>query len=376
MKRPKKSIIVLVATLMLLPMASVPLPGEEEFDPLNEERVIARRQRAQLRGFFMKKAGDASLPKTPISVELYNQAVDHYQRQDYELARLALAEAIIYDERNSFAYELLADIDYLDGNLEDARKGYREAFRIRPSGGLREKLEKMDREFHTEQAMSTYETEHFILKYDGALSDEEVTRVSGLLSATYDRLSEAFGHYFRQPVTVLLYSGEHFKEITELPHWITGVYDGKIRMPVYPVGFMEQEIQAIAAHEMTHAIVAQLSGGHAPAWINEGLAEYEEHQIRPEDPIVFRAAVKTNSLLPLEQLLTEEITTGKEDPLFANLFYAQSHHLVQYMVSRYGLFAIKRILAEFAHKKTSEEALYSILKLTPAQLEKEWKESF
>jgi len=349
------------------------LPAFGQDQETAAERLLERRQKTELMGFFLKNPDQAQLPQTPIAIELYNQAAGHFQRQDYDLARETLKDALRYDERNSFAYELLADIDYLESRLEKAKKNYRKAYVLRPSEDLRKKIEKLGREFQTEKDFKTYRDEKFILKHDGTLSEEAFTRIRTVLAETYKTISQDFGYYFKQPAIVLLYGAEDFRKITELPHWVSGVYDGKIRMPQSPAGLLGQDIRALAAHEMTHAFVAGMSGGDAPAWINEGLAEYQENKVKEQDLIVFRAAVKTKTLLSLDQLMNEEKLAEETDPLFANLFYVQSFRIVSYLVDRFGMFRIKQLLMEFAKGKDSNEAIWHVFKVSPEQLEKEWK---
>jgi hypothetical protein len=118
----------------------------------------------------------------------------------------------------------------------------------------------------------------------------------------------------------------------------------------------------------------EISRGKCPAWLNEGLAKYEEHKVEPKDLGVFRAAVKANALFPVASLFDQAKLLEVKDPLEAELFYEQSYSLVDYLIKRYGFFQIKKLLAAFSKGKDSFEALQDELKISPLELEEQWKQ--
>lgn len=337
--------------------------------------AIEKRQKVELLGFFLKDPKDAAFPKTNLAIQFYNQAVKHFEKNEYTLARQALKDSIAQEENNPLAYALLGEMDYLEQNLAGAKTHYETAYALGPTEALKQKLEKIREEIKVEKKLATYREQHFIIKYHGEERRFEGFELRELLRLTYRNLSQDFAYYFNHQIPVLLYDEDEFKQIVQQPHWVGGVYDGKIRMPAYKKGFGTQELAALTAHEATHAFVAAMSGRRAPAWINEGLAEYEENKIKENDLLVFRAAVKTNTLLPLDQLLAQNATASL-DPLRVNLFYEQSFHLVSYLVGRYGMFRLKKILSEFEKGKNSDEAIREVLKIPVSRLEKEWKATF
>ena len=353
---------------------AAPLQAEEKKTAVEE--AIERRQKVQLMSFFLKDPKDAVLPQTPLAIELYNEAVGYFQKQEYDLARQVLKDSLAQDNKNFFAYELLGDIDYLQQNLADAKANYEIAYNLQPTPELKKKLEKIQTEAPVEKKLATYAEEHFLIKYYNEKEKIVGFELRELLRTTYRNISQDFGYYFRHQVVVLLYDEEDFKKLTNLPHWVGGVYDGKVRMPMKRVGFGEDDLKAVTAHEMTHAFVAAMSEGKAPAWINEGLAQYEENKVREIDLLVFRSAVKTNTLLSLDQLLSHRVAVSEEDPLLVSLFYQESFHLARYLAGRYHLFALKQILAAFGKGKNSEEALEEVLHISTDRLEKEWRATF
>lgn len=340
------------------------------------ERAIEKRQEIQLMSFFLKDPKDAATPQTPFAVTLYNQAVQYFQSNDYDLARQSLKDSISYDDKNPFAYELLGDVDYLQQRLSDAKSGYEIAYALAPTEELKKKIEKVRDESRVEKKLSTYREQHFIIKYHNEDQSVEGFELRELLRGSYRDISKEFGYYFNHQVVVLLYDEDEFKQITDVPHWVGGLYDGKVRMPTSGKGFKEKELQALTTHEVTHAFIAAMSNRMAPAWINEGLAEYMENKVQKSDLIVFRSALKTDTLLPVDLLMSQSSSLSLNDPLMISLFYEESHQLVEYLVKRYGMFRVKQILQEFGKGKNSEEALREVLHISAKRLESEWKDTF
>ncbi len=340
------------------------------------EDILERRQKVQLKGFFIKDAKDAVLPEAPMAVTLYNQAVVFFQHQEYDLARQSLQDALQYDNANGFIYELLGDVDNLQQKLPDAKKNYEIAYNLNPRADTKQKLEKLGKEQNVVKKLATYKEEHFVIKYHKDQEKDKGFELRELLRTTYKKLSADFGYYFNRQVVVILYDEADFKQLSDLPHWAAGVYDGKVRMPINREGFTDQDLNALTAHEVTHAFVAGMSAERAPAWINEGLAQYQENKVKPIEMIVFESAVTTNTLLPLFELMKPGAVSKIKDPLLANLFYQQSFHLVSYLIKRYGMFMVKQMLQEYAKGKDSEEIIESKLRISSERLEREWKATF
>jgi tetratricopeptide (TPR) repeat protein len=373
--------LLLLAFCCLAPCLLHAAGPEDEEDGRPQEKtriqeIMERRQKVELMSFFLKDPKNASLPETPIAVQSYNQAVEFFQAHEYELAREAVEESLVYDKKNALAYELLGDINNLEEKLPQAKANYEIAYNLNPRPELKEKMEKLSGDVSVQKKFRTEQVEHFVIKYYREEESDRGFELKELLRSTYRQLSQDFAYYFRHKVVILLYDQADFKKIAGMPHWAAGLYDGKVRMPINRSGFSDIDLRALTAHELTHAFVASMSQGAAPAWINEGLAEYEEARIKKPDMIVFDSAVTTGTLMPLDQIMEKNVTEKLKDPLLISLFYEQSYHLVNYLIERYGMFKIKQILAEFGKGKDSEDAIREVLRISTERLEKEWKATF
>lgn len=335
---------------------------------------VEKRGRVEILRYFLGDPKGGGL-NVPVAIELYNQGVEFYEKREFALAREALQDSLARDPKNPLAHELLGDIAYNEQKLDEAHGHYAAALGLKSTQSVKDKLVKVERERKVESKLVTQQEEHFLIKYRGEERGLEGFELQEFLRTAYREVGQDFGYFFRQKVVVLLYDGEEFRSLIDLPHWSTGLYDGKIRLPAYQKGFTPKEIQKIMRHELTHAFISEMSRGKCPAWLNEGLAEYEEAKVVPLDPTVFQAAVKTNTLFSLVTLLARENLTQVTDPLEVSLFYQQAYHLVDYLVKQYGMFRIKKMIELFGQGKDSFEVIEEVIKISPVELEKRWKES-
>ncbi|HOW59436.1 MAG TPA: peptidase MA family metallohydrolase [Candidatus Omnitrophota bacterium] len=341
---------------------------------LNEQRQdpVERRQKIELEKFYYGNGKDNKAPKTPIAIGFYNDAVKFYEKGEYDLARQALNESLALVPRNALAYELLGEIENLQQNPERASEYYKKSYLMNPTPRVRKRIEQLQKEQRVDNKLDTYDEEHFIIKYRRGEQGYEGYWLKNMLRECYRQVSQDFGYFLNHKTVVLFYSRDEFNDVTGQEHWVGGLYDGKIRLPSYQQGFKEIDLRLAAIHELTHAFVAILSGMRAPAWIHEGLAQYEEAQIAPKDMLVFEAAVKTKALIPLNRLFSEKMDSKKKDKLEIMLFYQESYMLVHYLVKRYQMYRIKGMLIKFKEGKTVEEAVEETFGISVHQLEKEW----
>ncbi len=334
------------------------------------KEAVERRQKIEIERFLAGRGGKA--PVAPMAIELYNDAVKFFEKSEFEPARQALNDSLELEPQNALALELLGEIENLQQDFEKAEYYYKRSYLVSPSTRLRQKIEKIQKEHSVEKSLDTYDEEHFIIKYRKGEQGYEGYWLKNLLRDTYTLLSQDFGHYFNHKTAVLFYAGKEFHDVTGQSAWVGGLYDGKIRLPAYRQGFKEADLRAAATHEMTHAFVASLGGARAPAWIHEGLAQYEQSKVQPVNTMVFNAAIRTKALMPMNRLLSENLKIEKMDPLEVALFYQEVFMLVRYMVDRYQMYRMKEILAKFKEGKQAEQAIEEVLGISTGQLEKEW----
>jgi hypothetical protein len=116
-----------------------------------------------------------------------------------------------------------------------------------------------------------------VLVYDGARLEAGIER--GLLAAlerAYADLVQDLGSAPARKITVVVYAERDWRSATRAPDWSGGFFDGKVRVPAQGLTGVTPELLSVLKHEMTHAFVFERTQGHAPAWLQEGLAQVEE----------------------------------------------------------------------------------------------------
>ncbi|MFQ5766730.1 MAG: hypothetical protein ACE5ID_01920 [Acidobacteriota bacterium] len=117
---------------------------------------------------------------------------------------------------------------------------------------------------------------HFILVGDGNnRSDRLEHEVLKSLETWYGRFLILFEGQPASPITVHLYSARLFHKLTGAPQWADGLFapDGTIRLAIPQVGRLEPDLDRVLIHELAHAFITSRSGGQAPRWLQEGLAQ-------------------------------------------------------------------------------------------------------
>lgn len=168
---------------------------------------------------------------------------------------------------------LLGELQYRSGRIGDAVATYEAALKSAPADArLKEKIVQWSAEARTESRFAETRGVHFRVLFEGPVDQALARRAVDILEAAYLRIGDALRFYPPQSVDVVLYTSQQFRDITRGPAWASGVYDGRIRVPVK--GALDQvgDLERVLAHEYVHAIVANLAGRGVPAWVNEGLA--------------------------------------------------------------------------------------------------------
>ncbi len=189
-----------------------------------------------------------------------------------------LASALAIDPKLTQASELLGEIEYSQGDLEGAIRRYEQALThaSKNAAGMRRRLEQWRKEAAVHDKLSERSEARFSVVFDGRSDSFLSNHAVALLERTFQRIGERIGAFPSRRILVTLYSEQQFQDITRVPAWSAGAFDGKIRIPVRGISQNMEQFDRVLVHELTHAMVHGLALRGVPAWLHEGLASYFE----------------------------------------------------------------------------------------------------
>jgi len=171
------------------------------------------------------------------------------------------------------ASEWLGELHYRAGRLKEAIDVYEAALKHAPGATAMEaKLGEWRREAQRHNASYEARGAHFSVRFEGPGDELLARKVVELLEQQYWRIGQTLTAYPPEPITVVLYTLQQFRDITRLPSWTIAAYDGRIHVPMRGALENTEDLDRTLGHEFVHAVVFMLGGRNVPAWLNEGLA--------------------------------------------------------------------------------------------------------
>ena len=269
-------------------------------------------------------------------------------------------------------YSKLADMHYKSGDTTRSVEFFQKAYELDPADErLAQTIEKLRTEDEAESGMESKEGRHFLVKFDGAENAVTGHLIGLLLEEAYYKVGSDLGFYPSDILGAVLYSGVRFHDITKSPSWSGAIYDGRIKIPAGGLTEKTEVLERVIFHEYTHAVVHRLSGGRAPTWLNEGLAQYEEDKSVAgyEDTIKDLAGQNGVTLRRLEGSFMGL------DGRSAKGAYLLSLSATTYIIDEFGISSAKRILEELLNGASLDEAISAAVYLSYDDLETSWLES-
>src|SRR5262245_19666946 len=274
----------------------------------------------------------AADPKNPV-LHLGAGMAAALERRDAD-AKDALERALALDRTLTPARVLLGQIQYRTGDHTTAIRTYEIVVAEAPANAeARATLDRWRREAELHERMQQAIGSHFTVSFEGPAEAALADAALASLDRAYWRIGELLGSYPSQPIAVVLYTGEQFRDITRSPSWAAGAYDGTIRVPMRGALDNQRELDRVLAHEFTHALVRTLATRGVPAWLNEGLAAALETVGGDADAA---AAGSGGAAVPLGALVTGFGRFNGDD---ARRAYATSARAARRMLDEAGGFA-------------------------------------
>ena len=319
------------------------------------------RQGRAAEAMLLFSQGLHAAPEAPTLLKGLGVAAVHAGRVDDALGPLERALALEFDSRASV---LLAHL--YDHRDDPARAvAHLHAVLAREPGheAARRMMDKVERERRAEAGFHRVVTPHFIVKSRSATDTEPARGMLTAREGAWSRVSANLGDGPRDRVTVVLYEREQFQDVTRVHAWVTGLFDGKIRLPVGGPAPSRRELERLLAHEVAHATIHGVSQGHAPRWLHEGLAQVLEGAVA--DPMLGLPGAPT--LAGVEALVSDA------DPLRARTGYDVSLWIVRDLLDRGGMPAMRDLLGRLGRGESLDTAIPTVYGLRQGDLETQWR---
>ena len=313
---------------------------------------------------------NAALTFSPEHVVL----LEHYASVLLQLGKPA--EAVAYAERATRsnpqaadAFAILGYVYYKNERYREAMAAWKKSLALHPDEKVQELLTRLERESKAEAEFRQQQSNHFVLRYEGSQTADALRNdILAALEAHYNTLQRDLGVAPQRNVSVALYTQETFFDVTQAPAWSAALNDGKIRVPVSGLSNVTPALARVLHHELTHSFIAQITHGHVPQWLNEGLAQLEEP--RSTAPVGARLAAlyASGHQVPLNQLEASFQSYGQEE---ASVAYAESLAAVECIRVNHGMSNLAQLLQRLGNGESVESALRDSIHGGYAQLEGE-----
>ncbi|PYN87755.1 MAG: hypothetical protein DMD87_12225 [Candidatus Rokuibacteriota bacterium] len=305
--------------------------------------------------------GLSETPDDPALLKGLGVAAVHAGRPDDAFAPLERAAQAEYDPEVRL---LLAHLHDRRDDPAQAVVNLRAVLEREPTNAAaRRMLDKIEREWRAEAGFRREVTPRFVVKYRDTLDAEVRREIIAHLEAAAARVGRTLAYAPLQRTTVVLYEHHEFRDVTRVHAWATGLFDGKIRLPVSRARPPAQELERLARHEYAHAAIHDLTRGRAPRWLHEGLAQVLEGAA--SDPMLQTPAGLT--------LAGVEALAADSDPVRARAGYDIALWIVRDLLDRGGIEPLRELLARLGAGETVAEAIPRVYGLRLTELESQWR---
>jgi tetratricopeptide (TPR) repeat protein len=303
-----------------------------------------------------------------------NQAYLAYQQHRLNDAAELLEQVIALNPKVAQAYVLLGEVEYGRQRLKEAKAAWARALALDPSQPeLAHRLTQVTEELPVESKFERLSQAYFDLRYEEQLERPVGFDIRDALLDARRQVGSDFAYWPKYKLVVLVYGAASFRALrAQTPDWVSGQFDGKIRVPFPDGELAPSAVRRIIFHEYTHALVHDLARGRCPTWLNEGLAEYEGRTQESGPLSQLTRALEAGRLVPWTQLSDRFSFSLPADEVA--LAYEQSSSIVSYFVERYGFWRIRRVLKAVAEGSAWEAALVGEFRLKLVRLEANWRE--
>lgn len=289
---------------------------------------------------------------------LMNVAYLHLRRSEYKQSLDYLERARRFAPANADVAKLAGWAYYGLNKIDQAAAEWKRALALRPDPEVQAALEKAQRDKREEESYKENESSHFTLRYSGAAEPALAREVLRTLEAHFSAIESELNFTPPDSIGVVLYTQQAFADITRAPGWVGALNDGRIRVPVQGLSGVTPELSRMLKHELTHSFVGQKTRGHAPTWIQEGLAQWMEGKRSGENADALAQVYKDGHAPSPGQLEGSWMGLPADAAGYA---YAWALANMEYIAQAGGMGDVERILDRISSGSSTEAALREVL---------------
>jgi len=255
---------------------------------------------------------------------------------------------------------------YRLNQADEAIADFQTAQRLAPTASAAGMLEKVQHDKEVEGDFSEGGSSHFVVRYHGSATRSLASEVTRVLEDQFQSLRNELRYTPPEPIAVILYTQEAFRDVTRSPGWAGALNDGKIRVPVQGLEIVSDELTRTLRHELTHSFVFQKTSGRAPTWVQEGLAQWMEGRRSNGDAATLIAVFDQGQN---KQLRYSDDSWMRLSPTQARYAYAWALAVVEMIEVQEGPDGINRLLEAERTESSREAALREGLRMNYSNLD-------
>ncbi|MCH5375128.1 MAG: hypothetical protein JJ992_14240, partial [Planctomycetes bacterium] len=331
----------------------------DRIDGINPSHPIAWAYRAVIAHLAADGDGESCCRQMALCAWSTNPAVDHLIGRKLS-QKYRFAEGAEYQRR-----ALAMDANYLPAKLQLSQDllrlgreedGWRLAEVVHQRDGYNVLAYNLVTLQDTMDRFRTLKEGQFVVRMQADEAQIYGAEVLELLRSAHDHLCAKYEIAIDEPIVVEIFPEQKDFAIRTfgLPGGagFLGVCFGNVITANSPAsqGDSPSNWQSVLWHEFCHVVTLHKTANKMPRWLSEGISVYEERQANPtwgqSMTPRYREMILDGQLTPVSRLSGAFL--NPPSPLHLQMAYYESSLVVEYLVGRYGMDLLKRLLVDLS----------------------------
>jgi tetratricopeptide (TPR) repeat protein len=211
----------------------------------------------------------------------------------------------------------------------------------------------------------TLSNDQFLLRMDAKEAPIYGQQALKLLSKAHEALCAKYGVTLAEPTTVEVFPLQQDFQIRTFgfpgEEGFLGVCFGRVVTVNSPASRLAHPTnwEAVLWHEFCHAVTLTKTQNKMPRWVSEGISVYEERQANPAwgDHMLpaYRALIEKSGATKISEM--SQAFSMPPSPMHLQFAYFEASMVVQYIVDRFGMDALKGVLTDLGNDVMINQAL-------------------